>query len=135
MAKTLIKQTEPEEVWKFVGTTLNDTVALATDCLSPTMVIQGTPTANIRGMIWSSSVGTTDAFTITRNSVVVLKLSGSGKMELNGFTDTTNNTSDIVVTSVGSGTLYLTIKKIAGYKSKIEPEFYGQYDNTTVTGG
>ena len=67
----------------------------------------------------------------------VLNLHQNGDLDFGGnggFTDDTENTSNIVVSIVGTGGCYLTLRKVAGYKSKIEPETFGPYDNTTAVG-
>ena len=52
-----------------------------------------------------------------------------------GFADTIQNTSDIVVTIAGAeAQLYLTLRKIGGYASKVETAVYGAYDDQTAVG-
>lgn len=124
------------KVWGLTGTT-NDTITLATDLLSPTMVISGTPTVNIAGITWGVTPAASDLITITRTSVPIAYLYQNGQMDFSGewgISEDTNNTADINVTIVGSGVCYITLRKIAGYASKIEPWIYGPYDNTTVVG-
>lgn len=139
MAHRVMYQTETKaviKVWGLTGTT-NDTISLATDLLSPTMVIQGSPTVNINFITWGVTAGASDLITITRGAVPIAYLYQNGEMDFGGeggWTEDTNNTSDIVVSIVGSGVVYITVRKVAGYKSKIEPETYGIYDNTTVVG-
>lgn len=137
MSHRIIKQTETMAIVKVWGTASSDTITLATELLSSTMVVDGTPTVNITGVTWYSSAGASDGVTVTRNSIPVFNLYMNGQLDLggnNGISDDTGNTSDIVVTIVGTGGCYLTLRKVAGYKSKIEPETFGSYDNTTVVG-
>lgn len=137
MSKRIIKQTETLTVIKVWGTNSTDTITLNTDLLSPTMVVQGTPTVNIGFVTWYVSSGASDTVNITRNSVPVMNLYQNGSFDFageGGWTEDTENTSNIVVSITGTGGCYLTLRKTAGYKSKIEPETFGSYDNTTVVG-
>jgi hypothetical protein len=137
MAKVLLRRTETLEVWKIYGTGSSDTIALATDCLSPTMEISGTPTVNITAVMWYASSGASDGVTITRNAVPILNLYQNGNMDMGGnggFVDNVQNTQNIVVSIVGTGGCYLTLRKAAGYASKIETAQFGAYDNTTTVG-
>jgi hypothetical protein len=59
----------------------------------------------------------------------ILDLSGNG-----GLSENTESTSNLVVTISGLGEVYLTLRKQAGYASKIEPERFGQYDNPNTVG-
>lgn len=122
------------KVW---GTDSNATVALATDLLSSTMVVSGTPTVNITGVTWYCSPASSDSVIVTRNSIPVFNLYMNGQLDLsgnNGITEDTGNTSNIVVAIVGTGGIYLTLRKTAGYASKIEPWSFGSYDNTAAVG-
>jgi hypothetical protein len=110
------------------------TISLATDLLSPTQVISGTPTVGIGQLQWSLR-GTAD---IIRNAVTVMELQNdSGWFDLNGnggMLDSTQGTSDIEVNITTGGTIFLTLRKIGGYASKIEPYTYGSYDDPTQVG-
>lgn len=138
MAHRVLKQTETMaivKVWGLTGTT-NDTITLATDLLSSTMQISGTPTVNITGISWSVTPGASDLITITRNAVPVGYYYKNGQMDFAGnwgISEDTNNTNDIAVTIVGSGVCYILVRKVAGYKSMVNPETYGSYDNTAST--
>ena len=138
MAKTILKKTEAKVAVKLHGTSLNETVSLATDCLASTeaLTVGGTPTVNILGMHWS---GATDAVaTITRAGTVVATLPANTSGELlfidSDFVDTIGNTSDIVVTSTGLMQVWLLLRKASGYSSKIETAQFSVYDNTAVVG-
>ena len=138
MSKALIKQTETMEVWKIWGISSSDTITLATDCLSPTMTVTGTPTVNINFVTWSVSNGAgPDVVRVTRNSEEILTLYQNGQLDFagnGGFSDNRQNTSDIIVTITGTGQCYLTLRKVTGWSSKIETAQYGPYDNTTIVG-
>ena len=54
-----------------------------------------------------------------------------------GISDNTNNTEDITVTSGTSGKAvsgYITLRKIAGWSTKVETATYGAYDDVTQVG-
>ena len=54
----------------------------------------------------------------------------------NGISDNTNNTYDIVITNdvAKPVTGYITLRKIAGWSTKVEPATYGAYDDPTRVG-
>lgn len=133
MAKSIIKLTETLAIVKIVGAG-TETISLATDLLSPTQVVSGTPSVGVNFIQWTTGGN----IMIQRNSLDVFQLyTNTGEFDLSGnggFIETTNSTHDIVVTVTTGGTCFLTLRKLSGYASKIEPEKFGQYDNTTVVG-
>ena len=113
--KAVLKLTQVHGVVKVRGTG-SATIALATD-LKKSSETQATPKANIRTIHWAMSNG--DTATITRNSVTLYYLSGTGKMEFLGWSDNEENGSDIVVDfSSGTGSVVLELAKISGYGSQ-----------------
>ena len=56
--------------------------------------------------------------------------------QLNGISDNTNNTYDIVVTNDAAKAVtgYLVLRKIAGWDTKVEYATYGAYDDSTRVG-
>jgi hypothetical protein len=131
--KTIMKLTEGVAIVKISGAG-SATISLATDLLSSTQVVSGTPAVGIGQIQWSLR-GTAD---ITRNAVAVMELQNdSGWFDLNGnggMLDTTEGTSDIVVNITTGGTVFLTLRKVTGYASKIEPYKFGSYDDPTQVG-
>jgi hypothetical protein len=110
--KAVLKLTQVHGVVKVRGTG-SATIELDTD-LKKTSETQSTPRANIRTIHWALSVGSTA--TVTRNSVVLYYLSGTGKMEFMGWSDNEENGSDIVVDfSSGTGSVVLELAKVSGY--------------------
>jgi hypothetical protein len=138
MSKTILKKTESKVAVKLYGTALNETITLATDCLASTeaLTVDGTPTVNILAMHWTGAAD--GVATITRDGVVIATLLGSAGGELlfqdSDFTDTINNTSNIVVTSTGLMQVWLLLRKAGGYSSKIETAQYSVYDDITKVG-
>jgi hypothetical protein len=113
--KAVLKLTQIHGVVKVRGTG-SATIALATD-LKKTSESQSSPKANIRTIHWAMSNG--DTATITRNSVTLYYLSGTGKMEFLGWSDNEENGSDIVVNfASGTGSVVLELAKISGYGSQ-----------------
>ena len=78
--------------------------------------------------------------TITRNSVNILTLNGADAGDLDfsagyGFVDNIENTSDVVVTVAGAeAQVYLTLRKVGGYATKVETAVFGAYDDQTAVG-
>lgn len=63
--------------------------------------------ANIVGVYWSGT------WNVTRGGVTLLALSGSGFFDLVACPITINNTSDIIATLTGNGTIILKLNKLA----------------------
>lgn len=138
MPKTILKKTESKVAIKIYGTDIGETINLATDCLASTeaLTVGGTPTVNILTMHWTGAPDS--VITITRNSVVIATLPGGAAGELifadTDFTDSIENTSNIVVTSTGTAQIWLVLRKISGYSSKVETAQFSIYDNTNAVG-
>jgi hypothetical protein len=61
--------------------------------------------------------------------------SATFNFEGNGLRDTVQNTNDIVVTISGAEAhIYLTLRKIGGYATKVETANFGAKDNEAVVG-
>ncbi len=139
VTKTILKNTNNETVIKIAGTAAAATIDLQTDIVASTQALSGdTQTVNIAGVQWVGLDGA--SITISRNGANVLTLPGGGADYLefaagNGFVDTVNNTSDVVVTIAGAeAQCYLTLRKVGGYATKVETAVYGAYDNESVVG-
>ena len=143
MAIDIMKLTETLAIVKIygVGATTTETISLSAvpasnGLLSPTQVVSGTvsPKVGIGFLNWT--VG--GDVTITRGALAIYKLyQNTGEFDLSGnggMLDTKNGTSDIVVTITTGGVVFLTLRKIEGYDSKIEAWRFGQYDNPAVVG-
>lgn len=136
MPKTILKKTGAKVAVKLHGNNLNETVTLATDCLVSSEAVVGTPKANILSIHWT---GAPDAFaTITRNSVKVAILNSGSSGEITfydtDFTDSIESESDLVVTSTGEMQVWIVLRKVSGYSSKIETAEYSVYDNVNAVG-
>jgi len=138
VTKTIIKNTNQETIIKIGGTAASATISLATDCLASTQALDGaTQTADI---VTCQVTGLlTSAVTIVRNAVPVLAFapenSGLFDFEGQGHRDSTENTSNLVVTISGAEAhIYITLRKIGGYKTKVETATYGAYDDESRVG-
>lgn len=139
VVKTILKNTEHESVIKVQGTAAAATIDLQTDIVAPTQETDGaTQKVVITGVQWTGATG--GVIQITRNSVVIMTLvaEGAGALEMNGqamVPDSTEFASDIVVTISGAqAECWLKVKKVSGYKSKIETGIFGSYDDPTQSG-
>lgn len=133
MAKSILKLTETQAVVKISGSG-TETITMA-DLMSPTQVASGGAySVGINFIQWT--VGT--SATIVRNSVTIFELfTNTGSFDLSGYggcTDYTQADQPIAITITGGGTLLIILRKEAGFRSKIEPEYFGPYDNPTVAG-
>ena len=138
VTKTIIKNTNQETIVKVGGTTGSATITLATDCLASTQALSGATqtvdivSAQVAGLLSS-------AITIVRNSVPVMAFapenSGIFDFEGMGHRDPVQNDKDIVVTVAGAEAhIYLTLRKVGGYTTKVETAEFGSKDDTTVVG-
>ena len=138
VTKTILRNTNLETVVQVGGTSGTATISLNSDCLASSQELDGaTQTCNITGYMVSGFL--TSAITIARNSVTQMTFapenSGTFDFQGQGFAQTQNNTSDIAVT-VGTGEAYVIIKirKVSGYKPKIETATFGGGDNPAAAG-
>jgi len=77
--------------------------------------------------------------TITRNNIVIATCpaASSNFIDLGGqllIPDSTQHTKDIVVAITGQGELWLRVRKVGGYATKVEEAIYGSYDDPTRIG-
>jgi hypothetical protein len=76
-----------------------------------------TPIVNITRVHWFCDA--LSAVTVTRNSVDILHLHGSGYTDWYGFVENTENDQDISVAfASGSGVVILELSKVGGYGSQ-----------------
>lgn len=139
VVKTVLRKTHQDAVVKVAGTAAAETISLSTDLLPPGQVLDGvTQTVNIVGVNWTGAAD--GVVTITRNNVTIMTLqaNASGMLMFDGQTmvpDSIESTHDIVVTISGAqAECWLRLRKVSGYKTTIEPEQFGSYDNPAVAG-
>ena len=139
VTKTILRNTNLETVVQVGGTSGSATITLNSDLVASSQALTagGTPTVNITGYMVSGLL--TSAITVTRNSVNQMTFapenSGTFDFQGQGFAQTQNNTSDIAVTIGGvEGHVIIKIRKVSGYKPKVETATFGGGDNPAVAG-
>jgi hypothetical protein len=137
VVKTILKNTQGEAAVKFAGADGNTTLDLQVDILHANQALAGgVQTVNIVGAQWVGLANS--SIVVTRNGVNIITAPGDQPnmltFEGEGYVDTVENTSDIVVTITGEAQLYLSLRKAGGYASKIETSQFSVYDNQTVVG-
>ena len=110
-----------------------------------TQVIDGTPSVNIVSVIASGWLGS--KYTITRDSTNVFTCApeNSPAIQFNqyGISESVNNTEDLVIShELSNAEVYpdsncqswIVLRKISGFKSKVENATYGAYDDPLRVG-
>ena len=137
MAKTVLKNTNQEAVVKIQGIGV-ETIDLQSDILAATQALDGSEQrVNIISVNWSGLPGSTAV--IARNGTTIVPITGDQPQMLDlagqGYVDTVNNTSDISVTIANADlALYIVLRKVSGYATKVENATYGAYDDPTRVG-
>lgn len=121
MAITVLQKNRVSATIKVTGTG-SQTITLAS--LARTDETVATPKVDIHEVMFAGNQ--TAKTLITRNSVDVLALTGTGHWEFNGMALSENNGSDIVV-NIGdtNGTVILVLKKIKGYAPTVDSQVSG----------
>ena len=136
---TTIKNTNQEVIVHFDTVAAeNGTLTLASLGCATQARNSDAPTVNIVKFITTGELGS--GIRITRNGKNIIACSPENApfldLNSNGFSDTTNNTYDIVVNNdvAKPVTGYLVLRKIAGWQTTVETAWYGSYDDPTVVG-
>lgn len=139
VVKTIMKKTHQEAIVKVAGTAAAGTIDLSADLVAAGQALDGdTQKVSITGVTWAGA--TNGVITITRNSIVIMTLqaNAAGMLYFDGQSmvpDNIEEASDIVVTiSEAQAECWLKLRKVSGYKTTIEPEQFGPYDNPAVAG-
>ena len=139
VTKTVLKNVNQESVIKVAGTAAAATIDLQTDLVAASQLTDGdTQTVNIIGVVWTGAVD--GIVQISRGDTVIttLQANAAGALEFGGqamIPETINNTSDIVVTISGAqAECWIRLRKVSGYKTKVEYATYGSYDDETRVG-
>jgi hypothetical protein len=133
-----LRNVNQETIIKFTGAASDSgTITIANLGCSTQARNSATPTVN---MIRIMASGITNSnLSITRNGIAVFQGSPGAAIDFdlttNGFSDTVYNTFDLVFT-IGTApvTGYITLRKIAGWDTKVEDATYGAYDDTARVG-
>ena len=112
-----LKLTQVQGVVSVRGTAATGTIALATT-LKKSTETQSSPAVNIKGLHWTLSSGASAK--VQRNSVVLFELHESGSLDMYGYAENSENTSDIEVVIAGGagGTVIVDCAKVSGYGSQ-----------------
>lgn len=133
--KRVLRLTNTEAVIKVDGTVGSVTIDLQTDLKLATEELVGTQRVNI--VVMQSSGKPNSVISVARNGVNLWDLQanaaqGLNLLEIGGVSDSTENDSDIVVTSAGAeGQLILKLRKVSGYKTLIRTEQTGIQEPVT----
>lgn len=136
MAKTILRKTPQMCAVKVAGSGVTETITLATDLLTSTETVAGTPTVDIIAIRWSGAAAAIAS--ITRGGTIISTLTGAYSSTLDfrdgQFRDNVNNTGDLVIVTTGQMEVWLELRKVTGYASKIETAMFGAYDNESAVG-
>jgi|TARA_B100000519_G_C14219442_1_gene426782 hypothetical protein len=112
-----LKLTQVQGVVSVRGTAATGTIDISST-LKKSSETQSSPTVNIKGLTWALSSGASAK--VQRNSVVLYELMESGNIDMYGYSDNSENTSDIEVVIAGGagGTVIVDCAKISGYGSQ-----------------
>jgi len=133
-----LRNTNQETIIKFTGGS-GDTGTITIANLTATTQARNSdaPAVNMVRIIASGL--TNSNLTISRNSVAVFQGSPGAAIDFefisNGFSDSVMNTYDFNFTiNTSAVTGYLTLRKLAGWSTKVEEVIYGAYDDPTRVG-
>lgn len=140
VSKYVLKNTNQEAVVKVAGTAATETITLGTDLVAATQTVaEGqSPNVVITGLQWSGATG--GEIQISRNDVIIatLQTTAAGALEMNGqmmIPDSVESLSDIDVTISGAQSeVWIRLKKVGGYATKVETAQFGSYDNPSQVG-
>jgi hypothetical protein len=133
-----LRNVNQETIIKFTGNNGDTgTISIAGLTAATQARNAATPVVNIVRIMASGL--TNSNLTITRNAVAVFQGSPGAAIDFdlttNGFSDSVNNTADLAFTiGTSSVTGYITLRKLAGWDTKVEDVTFGAYDDRTVVG-
>jgi hypothetical protein len=132
----IIKNSSHEVVVKMTGNA-GDTGTINLSTLANANQTQsGTATVNIAGVRYAGT--TSSVVAVTRDSTNVMTFSTEGvdgEEFASGWVDNQENTANIdLAISGGTATVWLTLRKQAGFLNNIETGIYGVYDDESQAG-
>ena len=136
IAPIVLKNSDHEVVVKVTGasgdTSTIDIATLATANQTQT----GTAVVNIAGIKYAGTTSSVVSITRDSNNIMTFSTEGvDGEDFASGWVDNQENTANIdLAISGGTATVWLTLRKQAGFPSKIETGIYGVYDDETQVG-
>ena len=141
MPLTVMKQTHKDVNIKIAGATGDSGTLDISTLLATGQELDGaTQRVNILAAQWTGNA--TGVLTLTRNGVIVMTLQSTpaGQITLDDGTyvpDNIENSSDIgwsITGTTGQIEAWIRLRKESGYKTQVEPEQFGSYDNPLVAG-
>jgi hypothetical protein len=139
MRLTTVRNTNQETIIHFASNAIETgTITLSTLAASTQARNSDTPAVNIVRFL---AVGEDNAsVTVLRNSQLIIACAPENAPLLdlisNGISEAQQNTYDIVISNnvAKAVTGYITVRKIAGWSTKVETATYGAYDDVTQVG-
>jgi|TARA_B100000941_G_C28508546_1_gene559001 hypothetical protein len=112
-----LKLTQVQGVVSVRGTAATGTIDLNVT-LKKSTETASSPAVNIKGLHWTLSSGASAK--VQRNSVVLYELAENGSLDMYGYADNSENTSDIEVVIAGGagGTVIVDCAKVSGFGSQ-----------------
>lgn len=140
MLFTTIRNTNQETIIHFDSAAAESgTITIAGLAASTQALISGgTPTVNIVRFVSTGELGA--SLIVKRNNKNIIACAPENAPVLDlpsmGISDNAYNTYDIVVTNgqAKAVTGYITLRKVAGWETKVENATYGSYDDPTRVG-
>jgi hypothetical protein len=137
---TTVRNTNQETIIHFDTVAAESGTIALNSLAAPTQTLTsgGTPTVNIVRFVTTGELGS--GIRVVRNAKNIIACSPENAPILDltqyGISDSTNNTSDIVITNdvAKPVTGYITLRKISGWDTKVEIATYGEYDDPTRVG-
>jgi hypothetical protein len=136
---TTVRNTNQETIIHFdTSAAESGTITIANLTASTQARNSDTPAVNIVRFICTGELGAGTRVTRSSKNIISVSPENAPVLDLTqyGITDNTNNTADIVIVNdvAKPVTGYITLRKIAGWDTKVEPATYGSYDDTTRVG-
>ena len=136
---TTVRNTNQETIIHFDTVAAESgTITIANLTASTQTRNSDTPAVNIVRFICTGELGAGTRVTRSGKNIISVSPENVPILDLTqyGITDNTNNTADIVIVNdvAKPVTGYITLRKIAGWDTKVEPATYGSYDDTTRVG-
>jgi len=136
---TTVRNTNQETIIHFDTVAAESgTITIANLTASTQARNSDTPAVNIVRFICTGELGAGTRVTRSGKNIISVAPENAPVLDLTqyGITDNTNNTADIVIVNdvAKPVTGYITLRKIAGWNTKVENATYGAYDDPTRVG-
>jgi hypothetical protein len=139
MRLTTVRNTNQETIIHFASAAIETgTITIANLTATTQARNSDTPTVNIVRFITTGE--DTASITVLRNSQTIIACAPENAPILDltqyGISEAQGNTYDVVISNnvAKSVTGYITLRKIAGWDTKVETVTLGAYDNVSVVG-